>query len=259
MKYETLRFEAKGAVAYLTVSRPKSLNALNLKVLEELKGCLSRLDTKKIRVLIVQGAGDRAFVAGADIKAMAELTAGEAEAFARKGQEAFALLEALPLPVIALIRGFALGGGLELALACDILIMDEEAKIGFPEVTLGLFPAFGGTQRLTRAIGFYKAKEIILSGDFLSAQEAYKLGLANAVADKQKLAEKAEEYADVFQKRGPKAIAKAKRLIQKAGSLSLARGFELEAKEFGLLFEGKDSREGMKAFIERRPPKFTGD
>ena len=258
MTFETLKWEQKGAVAYLTVSRPKSLNALTSKVLEELAICLNQVDKKNLRVLIIQGAGNKAFVAGADIKEMSLLTSKEAEEFAKKGQKAFSLLEALPFPVIALIQGFALGGGLELALACDILIMDEKAKFGFPEVTLGLFPSFGGTQRLTGSIGFYKAKEMIFSGAFYTAQEAYKMGLANAVVSKEKLLEKAEEYASVFQKRGPLAIAQAKQLIQKTRSVFLEEGLEHEAKEFGLLFKKQDSREGMKAFIQKRPPKFKG-
>ena len=258
MEYETLHWEQKGAVAYLTISRPKSLNALNSKVLEELTVCLSQLDTKNLRVLILKGAGKKAFVAGADIKEMAQLTAKEAEEFAQKGQKAFSLLESLPLPVIAVIQGFALGGGLELALACDILIIDERAKIGFPEVTLGLFPSFGGTQRLSRAIGFYKAKEMILSGSFFTAQEAYQMGLVNSVTSKERLLEKAESYASVLKKRGPLAIAKAKELIQKTRSWPLEEGLKQEAREFGLLFEKQDSREGIEAFIQKRAPDFKG-
>lgn len=256
MSYETLELEQQGSIAYLSISRPKSLNALNSKVLEELEICLKSLNTQDLRVLIVRGAGKRAFVAGADIKQMSSFTAKEAEEFSEKGQRAFSLLESLPLPVIALIQGFALGGGLELALACDILIMDKEVKIGFPEVTLGLFPTFGGTQRLCRAVGFYKAKEMIFTGAFYTAQEAYQMGLANAVVSKEKLLEKAEEYAFIFKKRGPLAIAKAKELIQKTRSLPLEEGLKCESREFGLLFEKKDSREGMEAFIQKREPEF---
>ena len=258
MKYESLQFERKGPVAYLTISRPKSLNALNARVLEDMTACLSQLDTQNLRVLIVQGAGEKAFVAGADIKEMSSLTVQQAREFAEKGQKAFSLLEALPMPVIALIRGFALGGGLELALSCDILIMDEEARIGLPEVTLGLFPSFGGTQKLARSIGFYKAKEMIFSGSFWTAREAYQMGLVNALAPKDKLLEKAEEYASLFQKRGPLAIARAKQLIQKTRSLPLEQGLKEEAREFGLLFDSQDSREGMSAFIEKRKADFKG-
>ena len=258
MTFETLQFVQKKEIAYLTISRPKSLNALNSKVLEELTACLSQLETKNLRALIIKGAGEKAFVAGADIKEMSSLTAKEAEEFARKGQKAFSLLESLPLPVIALIQGFALGGGLELALACDILIMDEEAKIGLPEVTLGLFPSFGGTQRLSRSVGFYKAKEMIFSGSFYTAREAYQMGLVSVVVPKEKLLAKAEEYALIFSKRGPLAIAKAKELIQKSRNLSLEEGLDQEARDFGLLFEKQDSREGMEAFIQKREPEFKG-
>ena len=258
MNYETIKWEQKEAVGYLTLSRPKALNALNAKVLKELETCLTSLDKNSLRVLIVQGAGDKAFVAGADIKEMSALNPKEAKEFASAGQRVFGLLEALPVPVIAVIQGFALGGGLELALACDILLMEENSKIGLPEVTLSLFPSFGGTQRLTRAIGFYKAKEMILTGDFYTAEEAYSMGLANSVLAKEELMKKAEELAKTFQKRGPLAIAHAKQLIQKNSSLSLEQALELEAEKFGELFETEDSQEGMKAFIEKRPPQFKG-
>ena len=258
MSYETLQWEQKGSVAYLTISRPKALNALNLKVFEELSRCLSSLDSSALRVLIVQGAGDKAFVAGADIKEMSLLTAQQAEEFSKTGQSVFSMLETLPLPVIAAVQGFALGGGLELALACDILLLEENSKIGLPEVTLGLFPSFGGTQRLARAVGFYKAKEMIFSGNFYTAEEAYIMGLAHAVLPKENLEKKIEEYSQLFQKRGPLAIAQAKKLIQKSRSVSLETALDMEAKEFGLLFDKQDSKEGMKAFIEKRLPNFKG-
>ena len=258
MNYETLNWEQKGAVAWLTISRPKALNALNAKLFEELEHCLNSLDKNSLRTLIIQGAGDKAFVAGADIKEMSALNAKEAEEFSKTGQRVFGLLEALPFPVIAIIQGFALGGGLELALACDILLLEEHSKIGLPEVTLGLFPSFGGTQRLTRSIGFYKAKEMIFTGNFYTAQEAYSMGLANSALPKENLMKKAEELAQTFQKRGPLAIAKAKQLIQKSRSLNLEQALELEAEEFAQLFNKQDSKEGMQAFIEKRPPQFKG-
>ena len=258
MNYETLKWEQKESVGYLTVSRPKALNALNSKVFQELEACLSSLESSSLRVLIVQGAGDKAFVAGADIKEMSAFNVKSAEEFSKTGQRVFSMLEALPFPVIALIQGFALGGGLELALACDILLLEESSKIGFPEVTLGLFPSFGGTQRLTRAVGFYKAKEMIFSGNFYTAQSAYSMGLANEVLPQESLIKKAEELSRIFQKRGPLAIAQAKQLIQKGRDLNLQSALALEAKEFARLFEKEDSKEGMRAFIEKRPPQFKG-
>ena len=258
MAYETIKWEQKGAVGYLTVSRPKALNALNSKVFAELEDCLTHLDEKSLRVLIVQGAADKAFVAGADIKEMSGFTAKQAEEFSKKGQSVFSLLEALPFPVIALVQGFALGGGLELALACDILLLEKNSKIGLPEVTLGLFPSFGGTQRLARAVGFYKAKEMIFSGNFYTAQAAYEMGLANAVLSKEELIKTAEEYSITFQKRGPLAISVVKKLIQNDKGLDLLSAFKWEAEEFGRLFNKEDSQEGMKAFIEKRPPQFKG-
>ena len=258
MNYETLKWEQKEAVGWLTLSRPKALNALNAKVFQELEHCLSSLDTASLRVLIVQGAGDKAFVAGADIKEMSHLTAQSAEEFSKTGQRVFSLLEDLPFPVIALIQGFALGGGLELALACDILLLEEDSKVGLPEVTLGLFPSFGGTQRLTRAVGFYKAKEMIFSGSFYTAEQAYAMGLVNEVLPKERLKSRSEELSKIFQKRGPLAIAQAKKLIQKSRDLNLEKALQIEAEEFGRLFEKQDSREGMKAFIEKRSPQFKG-
>ena len=184
------------------------------------------LAEKQLRVLIVRGAGDRAFAAGADIKEMASLGAGEAKDLSEKGQRAFSLIESLPFPVIAMIQGFALGGGLELALACDILVMETKAKIGFPEAVLGLLPSFGGTQRLVRGVGFYKAKEMILTGNFYSAEEALAMGLANAAVPKENLLEEAERFAGAIKQRGPLAIKKIKEVLHRSRDLSFERGLE---------------------------------
>ena len=257
MEFKHLQFEIKEEIGILTLSRPEALNALNQDILEELKHFFSQLDTKKIRVLILKGAGEKAFVAGADIKEMLNLSPKEAQDFSKKGQDVFSLIEALPLPVIALIQGFALGGGLELALSCDILILSEKAKIGLPEVTLGLFPAFGGTQRLPRAVGFYQAKEMIFTGNFYTAQEALNRNLVNYVVVADKLMNKALELAQSIKKRSPNAIAQAKKLMQKGKDLSLSEGLKEEARCFGELFKTNNTKEGMKAFIEKRAPKFT--
>ena len=245
-------------MAYLTINRPKALNALNLDLLKELISLLSKFDKEGVRALILQGAGEKAFVAGADIKQMSEMKPSEARDFASKGQEAFSLLEALPFPVISLIQGFALGGGLEMALSSDILIMEEEARIGLPEVSLGLFPGFGGTQRLTRRLGLSKAKEFIFTGAFLTASEALSLGLVNAVVPKSKLLEKAKSYVSLFEQKGPLAIAASKRLIQKTRSLSLEEGLKEELKEFENIFKTEDSKEGMQAFTQKRQAQFKG-
>ena len=256
--YKYLQFDQSDCEAHLTISRASALNALNFQVFQELEDCLSSLDTKQIRVLIVKGEGDKAFVAGADIKEMSSFNPQQAEEFSQKGQKVFSLFEKLPFPVIALIQGFALGGGLELALACDFLILDEKGKIGFPEVKLGLFPSFGGTQRLVQAVGLYKAKEMIFLGGFYSAQEAYNMGLVHAVLPKEELMIKAQEYSNTIKKRAPLAIAQAKYLIHQSRNLSLEEAIKLESKEFGSLFNKKDSREGIKAFLEKRIPRFEG-
>lgn len=258
MTYKTLQLSITNLVAYLHISRPKSLNALNLELFNELETCLTSLKTQKLRAVIVQGAGDKAFVAGADIKEMASLNKQQAEEFSKKGQEVFSILESLPCPVIAVIQGFALGGGLELALACDILLMDKQAKIGLPETSLGLVPSFGGTQKLIRAVGFYKAKEMIFTGAFYTAQEAYDMGLVTDIAgSKGELLDKAEKLVSVFKKRGALALSKAKYLIQKSHDVVLQEGLKLESQEFAKLCANKEAQEGMQAFIEKRSARFN--
>lgn len=255
--FKTLQFELSHGIGRLTICRPQSLNSLNAQVLRELSD-FAKHTPPELQVLIIKGAGDRAFVAGADIQEMAPLTSREAEVFSRKGQQAFSAIESLPFPVIALIQGFALGGGLELALACDLLLLGEKAQVGLPEVTLGLFPAFGGTQRLVRSVGFFKAKEMIFSGNFYTAKEALEMGLANYVLPEDQLMDKALSLAGDIKKRGPLAVAKAKTLVHQARDLSLAEGLDLEAVEFGRIFNTEDSKEGLKAFIEKRKPVFKG-
>ena len=257
MSFKTLQFELSDNVGQLIVNRPQALNSLNLQVLQDLEN-FAENPPENIRVLIIKGAGSRAFVAGADIKEMEALTPGGAEAFSRKGQRVFSAIESLPYPVIALIQGFALGGGLELALACDLLLLGEKARVGLPEVTLGLFPAFGGTQRLSRSIGLLKAKEMIFSGNFYTAKEALEMGLANYVVPEDQLMNKALDLVEDIRKRGPLAVAHAKALIHQARDLPLKEGLDLEAVEFGRIFATEDSKEGLKAFIEKRSPDFKG-
>ena len=190
---------------------------------------------------------------------MLNLSSQEAEQFSKVGQVAFSSMEELSIPIIGIIQSFALGGGLELALSCDILIFGEKAKIGLPEVTLGLLPAFGGTQRLSRSVGLYKAKEMIFTGNFYSAQEALDMGLANKVVAQDKLLETAEKMAKTIASRGPVAVARSKTLVHKSRDLNMKDGFDLEAKEFSKLFDHQDSKEGMSPFIEKRKAKFKAD
>lgn len=258
MKFKNLQLEIKNKIAYLSIARPKALNALNLELLKELKTCLQSLKPSELCVLILQGLGDKAFVAGADIKEMLNLKPEEAKKFSQQGQAVFSLLEKSPFPVIAAIQGFALGGGLELALSCDILILSENAKVALPEVSLGLLPAFGGTQRLSSSVGLHKAKEMIFTGDFYSAKEALDMGLANKVVPPNQLLTTAEALAQTIKKRGSIAIAKSKKLLHQSRGLSMEKGLELEAQQFASLFEHPDSKEGMQAFIEKRSPNFKG-
>jgi len=256
MNYDTIRYKQKGKTGYLTLSRPKALNALNSQVFKELEHCLSELENSSLRTLIVQGEGEKAFVAGADIKEMSSMKPEEAEAFSKKGQDVFALFESLPLPVIAVVQGFALGGGLELALACDMILLGEESTLGFPEVKLGLFPSFAGSWRLTHAVGPYRAKEMIFTGDFYSGKQAFAMGLGQALLPKDQLLEKAESYGETFSKRGAVAIAEAKKRIQKSREQDLKSYLKEESQGFGKLFDSEESQEGMQAFLEKREARF---
>ena len=256
-RFQTLQFELSAGVGRLTISRPKALNVLNALLLEELTA-FAENPAKSLQALIIEGAGDKAFSAGADVKEMATLNPREAEAFAKKGQRAFSAVENISCPVMALVRGFALGGGLELALSCDILIFGEKVKVGFPETALGLFPAFGGIQRLTRAVGFFKAKEMIFSGKFYTAGEALQMGLANYVVPEESLPDKALELAQDLKHKGPLALSKAKTLIHQSEDLPLREGLKRSALEFGRIFQTEDAKAGLQAFVEKRKPVFKG-
>jgi enoyl-CoA hydratase len=214
--------------------------------------------TSETRVLIITGGGEKAFVAGADIAEMSGMTAGQAREFAALGHRVFQLLEALPQATIAAVNGFALGGGCELAAACDLVYASEKAKLGLPEVTLGIIPGFGGTQRLTRLLGRGRAKEIIFTGEMIDAAKACDVGLVLEVLPADKLMEHCRAVAGKLLKRGPLAIAQAKRVIEHGADADLRIGNELERQAFAVLFGSEDTREGMKAFLEKRPPRFTG-
>jgi enoyl-CoA hydratase len=248
-----------GPIATLTVNRPDSLNALDRATLEAMRAAIAEVAQKKPRVLIVTGAGEKAFVAGADIAGMAGMSASEGEAFGKLGQSVFAALEALPLPVIAAVNGFALGGGCELALACDFIYASDKAKFGQPEVKLGIIPGFGGTQRLARRVGLGMARELIYTGRMIGPEEALRIGLVNAVAPRRELMDRVMETAKSLLAVGPEAVASAKQVMNAGADVALGAAVALEARSFGECFAREEQKEGMQAFLQKRAPKFAGE
>jgi enoyl-CoA hydratase len=243
--------------ATITIDRPKALNALNPEVMNALLGALEK--AKGAKGVIVTGAGEKAFVAGADIAELSQLTVDKALATAELGHKVFDAIGALPVPVIAAVNGFALGGGCELALACDFIYASEKAKLGLPEVTLGVIPGWGGTQRLSRLVGAARARELVFTGDIIDAAKAKEIGLVLEVLAPDKLISHCREVLGRIAKRGPLAVAAAKRTIARGLDLSLADGCAIERKAFAELFASADQKEGMKAFLEKRPAAFTGN
>jgi len=259
MELENILFRIEEGVGFATLSRPKALNALNRKTVAELGMLLSAVEgDASVRALVLTGAGDKAFVAGADIAEMSSLAPLEARRFAETGQRTLERLEALPIPTIAAVNGFALGGGCELAMACDLVYASERAKFGQPEVNLGIIPAFGGTQRLQRRVGAARAMEMILTGDMVDAVTAKAWGLALEVLPGEKLLEYAASQAKKIASRGPAATAAAKRIVRATAAPQLPAGQEMEAEAFGMLFGTEDGREGLRAFVEKRPARFRG-
>lgn len=249
----------EGFTLIATVSRPEAMNALNADVLSELGGLLSRLESdKSTRVLVLTGQGEKAFVAGADIKQFESMSPAQAKKFAETGQALFGRMAALPQPVIAAVNGFALGGGLELALACDFIYASENAKFGLPECTLGLIPGFGGTVRLPRIVGAAKALEMALTGSMISAADALQVGLVNKVIPASELMKTVLETANTLATRAPLALAMIKRSIHEGRERSLLEADAVEAKYFGDVFATSDKTEGVKAFLEKRKPAFQG-
>ena len=245
-------------VAVLTIDRQDKLNSLNPQVVEEIGQALLELQEDPPRVIIVTGAGERAFIAGADIAVMNEMSPIEAKRFAELGHAATALLDRSPIPTIAAINGFALGGGCEIALACDIRIAAENALLGFPEVTLGILPGLGGTQRLPRLVGPGIAKEMIFSGRRLKAEEARMINLVNRVVPEGEALNAARELAGEIASNSPVAVRHAKAAANKSQDVDLVSGLEYEADQFALLFATEDAREGMGAFVEKRKADFKG-
>jgi enoyl-CoA hydratase len=259
MTHENILFEKDGAVGVLKVNRPKSLNALNPATVREIAACLAEVrQDRSIRCLIITGEGDRAFVAGADIAAMVSMNALEGKAFSVLGLNTLRILEELPIPVIAAVNGFALGGGTELALACDLIIAADKARFGQPEINLGVIPGFGGTQRLARRIGLPRARELIYSGDMIDAETALRYGLANKVVPLVDLMTEAKALAHKLAAKPPVAIQQAKAAINAGIDMDLDNACRFENEAFALTFATEDKVEGMKAFLEKREAKFIG-
>jgi enoyl-CoA hydratase len=260
MENQNLLVEIKDGVALLTVNRPTAMNALNSAVIVELTERLTALGKDdSVKVIVITGSGNRAFVAGADIAEMAEMTVPQAVSFARAGQSLVALIGAIAKPVIAAVNGFALGGGLELALACDFIYASENAKMGLPEVTLGVMPGFGGTQKLARAVGRNLAKELVFTGKMLTAAEGRECGLVNAVFAAEDLVPKAVETAGAIARNGLLGVACVKDAIDTGLDMGLQEGMGYEAVLFGSLFATADQKEGMRAFLDKRKAAFSGN
>ena len=245
--------EKKGNVAIATIDRPKALNALNSEVLNDLNTLVDEVNAdEEIRVLILTGSGEKSFVAGADIGEMSNLTKAEGEAFGKKGNDVFRRIETLPIPAIAAVNGYALGGGCELAMSCDIRICADTAVFGQPETGLGITPGFGGTQRLARLIGPGMAKQLIYSARNIKADEALRIGLVNAVYPLEELMPTAEKLADTIAKNAPIAVRACKKAINEGLEKPMDEAIVLEEKLFGSCFETEDQKEGMGAFLEKR-------
>lgn len=259
MSYENLIFENQDGIGIITINRPQALNALNADTMAELDALVDAIaKDPSVKVVIITGAGDKAFVAGADIAYMQPLSAAEGRAWGKAGQAVFDKIENLPQPVIAAVNGFALGGGNELAMACDIRIASEKAKFGQPEVTLGITPGFGGTQRLPRLVGKGRAKELLYTGDMIDAAEAYRIGLVNKVVAPEELMDAAKALARKIMSRSPVAVAMCKAAVNEGIDADLQTGVAYEAEVFGLCFATGDQKEGMAAFLEKRKPVGTG-
>src|ERR1700758_5468961 len=259
LNLENVAYAKKGAIAYVTLNRPKVLNALNTPTWADLRTAFEDArDDVAVRGVILTGAGDKAFIAGADIGELAHATAIDAERSSRFGQEVLDLIENLGKPVIAAVNGFALGGGCETAMACTILIAVEHAKFGQPEVTLGLVPGGGGTQRLPRLVGKGRALQLILSGGMISAQEAYRIGLVNEIVPATDLITRAEAILKQIFANAPIAVKFSLTAVNKGLETSQDEGLLLEASYFGLCAGTEDKKEGTSAFLEKRPPQFRG-
>jgi len=258
MKYKNIVVEKKDGIGYIKINRPKVLNALNQETIKEITNAVVELENdNKIKVAILTGEG-KAFIAGADISAMADMTSLEAKEFAELGHNMLNKIENSRLPFIAAVNGYALGGGCETLMACDIVIAGKSAKIGQPEINLGIHPGFGGTQRLPRLVGRMKAKELLLTGRNLSAEESQSIGLINMVVDDEKLMEEAEKLANQIASKSSVQTSFIKALVNKGSDIDLNTANSLEISYFSSSFSTHDQKEGMKAFLEKRKPDFKG-
>jgi len=258
-EYKNLLVEKKGSILIVKVNRERALNALNKETVAELQQLFSfHWTDDSVRCVLLTGAGEKSFVAGADIPELADLDVRSGADLSAKGLYLMKTIQNFPKPVIAVVNGFALGGGCEIAMACDIRIASEKAKFGQPEVNLGIIPGYGGTQRLPRLVGRGKAMQLILTGDIISAQEAYRIGLVDEIYPPDQLWEKALAMAETICSRAPLAIAAAKECIHRGLDINLAAGCDLEKATFATTCGSGDKNEGMEAFLEKRKPQFTG-
>jgi enoyl-CoA hydratase/carnithine racemase len=259
MEFENILYEEKGAIAYVTVNRPKVLNALNMATMEELRRAFHGIKgNPALRAILLTGAGDKAFIAGADIGELAKNDAVAAKEYTHRGQSVLNLIENCGKPVIACINGFALGGGCEIALACTMRLASENAKLGQPEVKLGIIPGYGGSQRLPRLVGKGLGMQLLLSGEMIGAQEAYRIGLVNEVTSSAELIARAESIAQKIIANAPLAVQWAMEAVNRGMEMTLAEGLYLEAVLFGLCCATEDKKEGTTAFLEKRAPQFKG-
>ena len=259
MDYKNILLSVEGEIGILMINRPKALNALNIETLKEIQmGIQEVREHPEMKVLILTGAGEKSFVAGADIVEMKGMSSIEALNFSKLGHQTLKMIQDLDRPVIAAVNGFALGGGTEIAVACDFIYASENAKFGLPEVTLGIFPGFGGTQRLPRLVGKGKAKELILTGKMISAQEAFQMGIVNRIFPQVSLMEETQKVAAQIAGNGAVGVRLAKMVMDAGFNMDLEKACSLESYAFGIGFTTEDQKEGMTAFIEKRKPNYKG-
>ena len=259
MEYKTIIFQVEEALATLTFNRPKALNAISIELLKEFSYILDEIAANEtIRVLVLTGSGEKAFVAGADITELAKLNALQAKIFSARGHHTISKLQNLPIPVIAAVNGYALGGGTEIALASDFIYASANAIFGLPEITLGIIPGFGGTQRLSRLIGLNRAKEMIFTGKMIKADEAQTIGMVNKVCPPDKLWEEAVKTAKIIASKGAVSLRAAKEVINNGINVDLTTGCQMETNSFALCMASEDAYEGTHAFLEKRTPEFKG-